>query len=386
MQNKRICGLTTQPITIKAFMLENLKYAASKGWESYAISQPTEMFTEDILGSVKYIPVDIKWGNVSPWEVFKTIWHLYKIFRREKFGVIQYATSNAALYACIAGWLARVPVRIYCQWGISYTDFTGIKLWFYKTAEKVTCLFSTSVQPDSKANLKFSLEEGLYSNKKGSVLFNGSACGADLDRYDIKKKEAWAQEITTQFGTRKCKKIFGYVGRVVPEKGINELLEAFMAIKDPESLLMIVGPTNEVERLDQTIYQESLKQRNIIYVGSVPNAAKYFAVFDYMMLPSYREGFGMTVLEAAAMGVPSIISNIKGPTDLIRDGHNGIVCEVKSVDSLKAAIEKALSLSESEYSKMSKNAYTEVIEKFDAVKFKQAFVENRNMLLENTRR
>ena len=153
-------------------MLENLKYAASKGWESYAISQPTEMFTEDILGSVKYIPVDIKWGNVSPWEVFKTIWHLYKIFRREKFGVIQYATSNAALYACIAGWMARVPVRIYCQWGISYTDFTGIKLWFYKTAEKVTCLFSTSVQPDSKANLKFSLEEGLYSEKKGSVLFN----------------------------------------------------------------------------------------------------------------------------------------------------------------------------------------------------------------------
>ena len=159
-----------------------------------------------------------------------------------------------------------------------------------------------------------------------------------------------------------------------------------MAINDSESLLMIVGPTNEVERLNQTVYQESLKQRNIIYVGSVPNAAKYFAVFDYMMLPSYREGFGMTVLEAAAMGVPSIISNIKGPTDLIRDGHNGIVCEVKSVDSLKAAIEKALSLSESEYSKMSKNAYTEVIEKFDAVKFKQAFVENRNMLLENTRR
>lgn len=381
----KICGLTTQPITIKAFMLENLKYAAEHGWEPYVITQPTESLTGDILGPVKYIPVDIKWGNVSPFEVIKTIWHLYKIFRKEKFDVIQYATSNAALYACIAGWMARVPVRIYCQWGISYTDFTGIKLWFYKTAEKVTCLFSTSVQPDSKANLKFSLEEKLYSEKKGSVLFNGSACGADLVKYDIKKKVEWAKDISSQFKTQEYKKIFGYVGRVVPEKGINELLESFININDPDSLLMIVGPTNEVDRLDQNIYQQSLKQNNIVYVGLVPNAAKYFAVFDFMMLPSYREGFGMTVLEAAAMGVPSIISDIKGPTDLIRDGYNGLVCEVKSVESLKGAMKKALALNDSDYKQMCDNAYHEVLERFDAVKFKQAFLENRNMLLKKTR-
>jgi len=383
---KKICGLTTQPITIKAFMLENLKYAANYGWETYAISQPSELLTKDILGPVKYISIDIKWGNVSPWEVFKTIWHLYKIFRKEKFDVIQYATSNAALYACIAGWMARVPVRIYCQWGISYTDFTGIKLWFYKTAEKVTCLFSTNVQPDSKANLKFSLEERLYPENKGSVLFNGSACGADLVKYDIKKKDEWAKEIASQFNVQKYKMIFGYVGRVVPEKGINELLEAFIKINNSDSLLMIVGPTNEVDRLNHNIYQKSLKQANIVYVGSVPNAAKYFAVFDFMMLPSYREGFGMTVLEAAAMGVPSIISDIKGPTDLIRDGYNGLVCEVKSVDSLRKAMEKGMALGDSDYKELCDNAYQEVLEKFDAVKFKQAFVENRNMLLENSRK
>lgn len=382
--NKKICGLTTQPITIKAFMLENLKYVAGYGWDPYVISQPTESFTEDMLGPVKYIPVVIKWGNVSPWEVFKTVWKLYKIFRKERFDIIQYATSNAALYACIAGWMARVPVRIYCQWGISYTDFTGIKLWFYKTAEKVTCLFSTSVQPDSKANLKFSLDEKLYSEKKGSVLFNGSACGADMVKYDIKKKIEWADEIADKYDTKKYRKVFGYVGRVVPEKGINELLEAFMAINDPECLLMIVGPTEEVARLNQDLYQKSLTQRNIIYVGSVPNAAKYFAVFDYMMLPSYREGFGMTVLEAAAMGVPSIISNIKGPTDLIRDGFNGLVCEVKSAESLLKTMKKALQLDDEEYKVICDNAYQEVLEKFDAVKFKQAFLENRELLLENS--
>ena len=232
--------------------------------------------------------------------------------------------------------------------------------------------------------LRFSIEEKLYSEKKGSVLFNGSACGADMMKYDIKKKKEWAEEITDKYGTRKYRKVFGYVGRVVPEKGINELLEAFMALNAPESLLMVVGPTEEVGRLNQDLYQKSLTQKNIMYVGSVPNAAKYFAAFDYMMLPSYREGFGMTVLEAAAMGVPSIISNIKGPTDLIRDGFNGLVCEVKSAESLLKTMKKALQLDDEEYKVICDNAYQEVLEKFDAVKFKQAFLENRELLLENS--
>jgi len=382
----KICGITTKAITIKAFMLDNLKYVSEHGWEAYVISQPSDVYSRELLGRVSFIPINIKWGNVSPWEVFKTIWELYKIFRKERFEVIQYATSNAALYACVAGWLARVPVRIYCQWGISYTDYTGIKLWFYKTAEKVTCMFSTNIQPDSKANLKFSIEEKLYTASKGSVLFNGSACGADLVKYDIGSKKEWGGEISSKYNTKKYKKILGYVGRVVPEKGINELLEAFMRIDNPDILLMIVGPTTEVDRLNQELYQKSLKKENIIYVGPVPNAAKYFAVFDFLMLPSYREGFGMTVLEAAAMGVPSIISNIKGPTDLIRDGYNGLVCEVKSVDSLQEVMEKGLAMNDEEYGIMCENAYQEVLEKFDAVKFKQEFLNNRNHLLEMSKR
>lgn len=382
----KICGITTKPSTINAFMLDNFKYVSIHGWEAIAISQPTELFTKEVLGPVKHIPVDIKWGNVSPWEAIKTIWRLYKIFRKEKFNVIQYATSNAALYSCIAGWMARVPVRIYCQWGISYTDYKGIRLWFYKTAEKVTCMFSTNVQPDSKANLRFSIEEGLYSEKKGSVLFNGSACGADLVKYNIVKKNEWADEIASKYNTRNYKKVLGYVGRVVPEKGINELLEAFLSINDPDSLLLIVGSTDDASRLCQQVYEVSQKASNIVYVGKVPNAAKYFAVMDFLMLPSYREGFGMTVLEAAAMGVPSIISNIKGPTDLIRDGYNGIVCEVKSVESLKAAIQKGLSMSEAEYKILSNNAYKEVIEKFDSVKFREAFLQNRSELIERSKK
>lgn len=122
---KKICGLTTLPITIKSFMLGNLNYMADNGYKAYVISQPGEILQKEHLGKVQFIPLLIKHGNVSPLEVLKTIWTLYKIFKKERFDIIQYATSNAALYASIAGWMARVPVRIYCQWGISYTDFHG---------------------------------------------------------------------------------------------------------------------------------------------------------------------------------------------------------------------------------------------------------------------
>ena len=100
---KKICGLTTLPITIKSFMLGNLNYMADNGYKAYAISQPGEVLQKEHLGKVQFLPLLIKHGNVSPLEVFKTIWKLYKVFKKEQFDIIQYATSNAALYACIAG-------------------------------------------------------------------------------------------------------------------------------------------------------------------------------------------------------------------------------------------------------------------------------------------
>ena len=246
---KKICGLTTLPITIKSFMLGNLNYMADNGYKAYVISQPGEILQKEHLGKVQFIPLLIKHGNVSPLEVLKTIWTLYKIFKKERFDIIQYATSNAALYASIAGWMARVPVRIYCQWGISYTDFHGVYLWFYKLMEKITCIFSTSVQPDSPSNLKFSIQEGLYKASKGHVLLNGSATGVDLTKYDCSMKKRWNKDIRDMYSVPQDSFVFGFVGRLVPEKGINELLEAFLSINGEKIYLFLVGPV-EKNRLD----------------------------------------------------------------------------------------------------------------------------------------
>lgn len=379
---KKICGIATLPGTINSFMLGNLEYVSDHGFESYCISSPGEIESE----KVEFIPVpQMKWGVMNPIELFKCVRALYKIFKKEQFDIIQYATSNAAICASIAGWLARVPVRINLQWGIAYPVFKGWKRWLFYYSTILICKLSTSVQPDSKGNLKFSIENKLYPASKGSVLYNGSACGVDLKKYDITKRSEWREELNQKYQLEKFKMVYGFVGRVVVEKGINELLEAFLKMGQPDTCLMIVGHLNDVGRLDQTLYQKALDADNIIFVGPVPNAAMYYAAFDFLMLPSYQEGFGMTILEAAGVGTPSIISNIKGPTELIQDGVNGFICEPKSADSLHLVMQKAYRITPEEYKDLADEAYLIAKRDFDSVQFKKKFLENRTELLNSVK-
>lgn len=244
-------------------------------------------------------------------------------------------------------------------------------------------MFSTHVQPDSFANLKFAIDEHLYKPSKGNVIYNGSACGVDLNRFDIEKKVAWKKEITEKFKLPKDKLVFGYVGRLALEKGINELLQAYLEIQDKNSVLMLVGPYYGVEALNQELYKKAQESENIVFVGPVSDAERYYATFDYLILPSHREGFGLVVLEAAAMGTPTIVSNIKGPTEFVKDNHNGLYFDVGSAESLKTVLLKVLSDDKSLKKRLSDNAYADVCRDFDSAIFKQKFLEDRNRMIDS---
>lgn len=378
MGNKiKIAGIATKAQGIKWFMLDNLRYAAKNGFDPYIICEPSDIFENENCEGVTYIPQKMGRGNVSPMEVLRCVWNLYKEFKRGKYDIIQYTSSNASLYGAIAGWLARIPIRIYCQWGISYTDYSGFKLWFYKTMVKVTCKLSTHVQPDSFGNLEFSIKEGLYPPQKGNVIFHGSACGVDLKRFDYTQKENWGKDIKEQYNIPSEDKVLGFVGRIVPEKGVNELLEAFMTLKREKVSLFVVGPYYEIKRLNQEIYLKAQKHPKIHFTGPVSNPAKFYAAFDFFVFPSYREGFGSVALEAAALGTPAIVTNITGPTEFIQHHENGIICEVKSVESLRHAMIEAIEMPVSKYQKLSDNSYNKVKNEFDSSLYQKAFVEDR---------
>ena len=385
--SKKICGIATMSGTVEAFMLGNLNYMAEHGYEAYCMSQNDANVDKIHFGNVKYIPhKSMTWGMVGPITFFKNVRDFYKVFKKEKFDIIQYATFNAALSASIAGWLARVPVRINLQWGMSYASRTGFQHYFRRTVDKIICLCSTSVQPDSRSNYNYAVADHLYPARKGCVIYNGSACGVNFNRFDINKRAEWRAQVFEKYGLTKYKRIFGYVGRLIVEKGINELMEAFEKLNDPESCLIFVGRTDRTETLNQELLERIKSLPNVIFTGSVKNPEVYYAAFDFMILPSYQEGFGMTVLETAAMGTPPICTNIKGPTDFVKNDVTGLVCEVKSVDSLYNTLMKACQMNEEEYQHLAQTSYNTVKRDFDSETFKQKFYENREELLNSVKK
>lgn len=384
MSKIKICGITTRPGTAK-IMVPTLSYVAERGYDSYLICQPCDNFSNDAIAPITYIPVEMGRGAVSPIEVIKCTYRLYKIFKQQRFDIVQYASSNAGLYASIAAWMAHVPVRIFCQWGIPYTDYTGMKLKFFKFMEYFTCLLSTSVQPDSHLNREWAIKEGLFKPKKGVVLGKGSAQGVSLKRFDIQKKTIWREEIRKQYQIPENVKVFCFVGRIVPQKGVNELMEAFIRIDRNDTYLFILGAPDEINSLDQELLTKIKKKKNVVFTGAVSDPERYVAASDYLVLPSYREGFPNTILEAGALGIPSIVTRINGMIDLIVEGKTGFVCEIKSADTLYCAMTKVLTQTNEEYKTMSYNVYTTVKNDFDAEYIKECFYNNRQELIKKQR-
>ena len=204
----------------------------------------------------------------------------------------------------------------------------------------MVCRNSTWIEPDSFGNLAFSHSEGLYPEDKGSVVWNGSASGVSLTKFDIERKPEYRQQIREKYSIPEDAFVFGFMGRINGDKGVNELFTAAQQIvsEDTQTYLMIVGKPEVSKGVNAGLYEWAQKCPNIIFTGYTRTPEQYFAAMDCYVLPSYREGFGMTVIEAEAMALPVIVTNIPGPTDgMVRD-KTGIVVEKKDAEGLCRAM------------------------------------------------
>lgn len=336
---KKVCFITTISSTISSFILEFAKFMHENGdYDITFICDKDENFSENLPDYIQYIPVEMKRGiSIGG---LKACVQMYKIFKQNKFDLIQYSTPNASLYASIAGWLARIPVRLYCQWGLVFVGFEGIKRKIFKCEEKLVCTLSTWIEPDSSGNLNFCHEQKLYPEEKGSVTHKGSASGVSLERFDISQKEIFRNEIRNKYQIPDDAFVYGFVGRITGDKGINELLSATKNILDvyKNVYVLLIGGMDKEESVDLDLYEWSKNNSHVIYCGSTNKVQRYMAAMDCYVMPSYREGFGLTVVEAGAMGIPVVCTNIPGPTDAIRNEENGLIIEKKDVEGLKNAI------------------------------------------------
>ena len=337
----RICFAVTIYTTYRCFLKEFANYLHETGqYDISLICNREEGIREDCQDFVHLHEITMKRGISLTG--FQSVLALKKIFRKERFDIVQYSTPNASLYASLAAKWAGIPVRLYCQWGIRYMGFTGWKESLFRTLEKIACRNSTFIEAESFNILDFARSEKLYDAARSCVIGKGSACGVNLTKFDIGKKAVWRKEIREKFGIPPEETVFAFAGRLTADKGVNELLKAFLDLSGERKdlTLIVCGGMDDRGSLDPALLKKAQENPKVIFPGNVPDAERYYSAADVFVAPSYREGFGLVVIEAEAMGLPAIVSDVPGQTDAILPEKTGMLFQVRNADSLREAMDR----------------------------------------------
>lgn len=376
-----LCILTTVAGSIKSFyegLLEGLNKA---GIKTTVICADDAELRDFLPPETDFIPVWFR-RTLTPYQDLKVLWQLYKIFRKGKFDIIQYSTPKASLLGSIAGFTSRVPIRIYILWGLYYTGQTSVKRFILKSFEKIICLLSTHIVPIAHEMVSLAESEGLAKTSKCEVMLNGSACGVDLQRFDPKKWPKARAEIRDKYHIPERAVVIGVVARLTGDKGINDLVSAFVEIAEEISYvhLLIVGGQEEKDKLHPQTEQIIKTHPRIHAVGWQQDTIPYYRAMDIFCLPTYREGFGEVNLESQALGLPVVSTNVIGPRESIKDGETGFLVEPKSSKAIVEPL-KRLILDPELRRNMGQRGRQRVEQMFDRKDVIQAVVEHRLKLL-----
>ncbi len=330
---KKICFIVSVPLAVDLFLRPLFAALHAKGFELALACRMDERFIASLPPYVRAHRLNLHRG-MDLAGLLPTIVRLTGIFRREQFDLIQYSTPGTAFCAAVAGHLASVPARLYCQWGLAFQLYSGVTRVALEAAERLTCALSTEVQPDSEGNLKLCRKRGFYGEAKSRVIGYGSASGIDLGRFNVRRREEWRGEIRALYGIGEDDIVLGFVGRLTVAKGFNELLDAFRELKKgfPCLKLLVAGPMERPRTVRKDLLDFFVSCGDISYSGGwVLDHEKYLAAMDVFMYPSHMEGFGNIVAEAQAMGVPVVVSDIPGPQNGMLDGVTGYKVPVGEV-------------------------------------------------------
>lgn len=335
---KKICYVVTIPLTIRAFFIPQLRYLAAHGFDVTVVCSDDGRIAEELGDSIHFHGIEMQRG-VSVAGSVRAISQLRAFFREQAFDLIQYSTPNAALYASIAAKAAGCKVRNYHLMGNRFLGSKGSGRWFLKMMDTIACRLSTSIECVSRSNLALGAAEGVYPEKKATVVWNGSSGGVDLKKFDLRRREFWRSAQRQALGYREDDFVFGFVGRITRDKGIHELLEAFFQLDD-DSRLFLIGSVEDNGTLDAALWQKAVDSPRVQIHAPSKEVEQYYAMIDVLVLPSYREGFGNVVIEAAAMGAPAIVSEIPGPIDAIIPEETAIAVQPGDAGDLAAAMRR----------------------------------------------
>lgn len=270
--------------------------------------------------------------------LFRWIWLLLK----ERPYIVHGNTPKASLLSMVAAWLTCRPVRIYMCHGLRYQGTQGKLRKLLMTMEKIACSCATHVISVSKGVADIMVAVGLCKKEKMMVVGHGSAGGVDMEKFNPDKVE---RDVRKELGISEDVFVFAFVGRIVGDKGVNELVGAFNRIneKNQKTHLLLVGPKESVQDpINEKTASIIENNPSIHAVGMQQDVRPYLKAANAFVLPSYREGFGMVLIEAGSMGLPCITTNITGCNEIIIPGENGAIVEPRNEDALYEEMKKWL--------------------------------------------
>jgi glycosyltransferase involved in cell wall biosynthesis len=286
--------------------------------------------------------------KITPFQDLKAVWQLYKLFKKEKPFIVHSHTPKAGTVSMIAAKIARVPHRLHTIAGLPLMEATGIKRQLLNTVEKITYSCATMIYPNSFGLQDIILENKFTAKNKLKVIANGSSNGIDTTYFDpnYNSKPDSKKELRKRLKIAENDFVFVFMGRLVTDKGINELVSAFNALcnKHHAIKLLLVGTyENELDPLHPKTLKGIELNKNIISTGWVDDVRPYFSISDALTFPSYREGFPNVVMQAGAMELPCIVTNINGCNEIIQDKKSGLIIPLKDTEALYDAMDFILS-------------------------------------------
>lgn len=259
------------------------------------------------------------------------------LFIKEKPDMVHSLTPKAGLISMLAGWITRVPVRMHTFTGLVFPTATGFKQKILIAMDRLTCACATHINPEGNG-VKNDLIKYKITSKPLHIIANGNINGINLTHY---QRTAEVLSQAKQYREENAF-TFCFVGRMVRDKGINELVSAFVKLHQKYAYvrLILVGPfERELDPVDQSTEEQILHHPAIAFMDFQKDIRPFMAASDALVFPSYREGFPNVVIQAGAMGLPSIVTNINGCNEIIISGENGVIIEPRNEEQLYQAME-----------------------------------------------
>lgn len=360
MAKKKICFVVAVPSTAQAFLKDHIE-ALSEDYDVFIAGNISSSDELTGLNVCSYQHIDIE-REISIKNDLKAVSQLSSYFRKMKFDAVHSVTPKAGLVSALAGFLARIPVRIHIFTGQVWATRKGFMRFMLKSIDWLIAKLNTHILVDGASQCQFLIDEGVVSAKKAQVLGDGSIAGVNIQRFE--PSEDSRKSVRQALNIADDKVVFVFMGRLNHDKGMYELLPAFdkLAETNKKVFLLLFGADEENVASTFETYK-NLNEDNFLYYGMTKEPQRMLQAGDVFVLPTYREGFGSSVIEAACLGLPTITSDAYGVLDASIPEETGLRCKVGDVDTLLACMNE-LAVDGEKRKKLGMAGRKRVLEKF----------------------